>query len=578
MRDRTGGVRSTSAAALIALLAACGSSAQPPARKANETAAAKPLVASTPEPPPNPFAGPDSARVRAGVDSVFARFERPGSPGCVVAVMRAGDIVYGRGYGLADIERGTPLTLQSAFDGASMAKQFNDFALLLLAKEGKLSLDDPVHEHLPELPDYGAPVTIRHLVHHTSGLRDYDVEWMTGRRGMDPSTIPSLSFAPGTRHVYDDTGYLLIDRIIERVSGQGAADFVRERIFDPLGMTGAGVRPGDFARDRRVRGYNPRDDGTLELSMSPLRNSFVVTPADLAKWDRNFYDARLGGPDLVRQMMEEGRLNDGETIPYAMGLHTEPYRGLRRLWHGGLAGGYRSQFMRYPDQRTSVLVQCNVRQLAEPNGLAERVTDVVLAGAIAEAEARMEKPASGPLPGAAEMERLAGFYLNRGQQAFRPVRFHQGRLEMRQWITWHPLRPLGGGRYRVEGQPLTFVFRPRPDGAAGALEEHWDGRRTPVSLQAVPDVRPTASELDAYTGRYTSRELGTTWTLTREGSRLRVVRAGRLMATVHPAGPEAFTDGEYTLLLFRRDAAGRVTGLTAATPRVHNLEFERRAR
>jgi CubicO group peptidase (beta-lactamase class C family) len=127
---------------------------------------------------------------------VFARFDRPGSPGCVVAVMDAGRIVFGKGYGRADIARGTPFTTASAFDAASMAKQFTAFSLLLLEREGKLSLDDPVQKHLPELPDYGAPVTLRHMVHHVSGLRDAEMGWLTGGRIADPALIPSLSFPP----------------------------------------------------------------------------------------------------------------------------------------------------------------------------------------------------------------------------------------------------------------------------------------------------------------------------------------------------------------------------------------------
>ena len=271
----------------------------------------------------------------------------------------------------------------------------------------------------------------------------------------------------------------------------------------------------------------------------------------------------------------EGRLANGDPVPYAFGLHTEPYRGLRRYWHGGLAGGYRSQFMRYPDQRTSVLVQCNVYQLAEPNSLAEAVTDIVLADAIAAAEE--PRQAAGPPPTPEEMGRLAALYIDREIPALRPVRFHQGRLQMRQWITWHDLSPLGNGRWRVAGQPLTLVFRPAADGAAGTVEEHWDGVRTPVVLRAEAVPRLSPAQLDAYAGRYISAELGTAWRLAREGGGLRVhPRHGpRRVGLLRPAGPDAFSDHEYVLVLFRRDARGRIRGFSVSTPRVHNLEFTR---
>jgi CubicO group peptidase (beta-lactamase class C family) len=201
---------------------------------------------------PDPFSGPDSARMRARVDSVFARFDRPRSPGCAVAVMGAGEIVFGRGYGSADLERGTPLSTASAFDGASMAKQFLTFGIALLANEGKLSLDDPVQRHLPELPDYRATITLRHLVYHTSGLRDWDAKILSGREDLDPAQLTGLSFPPGERHMYDDTGYGLVQQVIERISGQPWAIFARTRIFEPLGMTHSGFPEADPTSCPRV--------------------------------------------------------------------------------------------------------------------------------------------------------------------------------------------------------------------------------------------------------------------------------------------------------------------------------------
>jgi CubicO group peptidase (beta-lactamase class C family) len=555
----------------IAVLAACGPADAPSKAQAPATTQ---LVPATPPPAPDPLTGPDSARTRARIDSVFARFDRPGSPGCVVTVMRAGDIVYSRGYGYGDIAAGERLTPASAFDGASMAKQFLAFSVAMLAAEGRLSLDDPVQKHLPELPDYGAPITLRHLIHHTSGLRDWDAVWLSGRADLHPNTLTGLSFAPGTRHVYDDTGYGMLEQVVERVSGKQWGVFARERILTPLGMMSTGTPAQGTPLPRLVQGYARRDDGGFR----PIgqRDGFTVTAQDLAKWDRNFYDARVGGPAVIRMMMEEGRLANGETVPYAMALHTEPYRGLRRYWHGGLAGGYRSQFMRYPDQRTSVLVQCNVYQYAEPNALAEAVTDIVLADAIARAEAR--PAAAVPPPSAEELRRLAALYVNREIPALRPVRVEDGRLQMRQWITWLDVAPLGQNRFRVKGQPLTIVFRPAADGSAGTVEEHWDGTRTPVVLQAAPALSLSATELDAYAGRYASDELGTSWTLAREGSGLRVTpRHGRnRVSLLRPAGRDAFSDHEYVLVLFQRDAQGRISGFAVSTPRVQNLVFTRR--
>ena len=565
-------VRGSAVACVITVVAGCRPAGDSTEAARTEVPPASGVPIREPVPSADPFSGPDSARVRARIDSVFARFDRPGSPGCVVTVMRAGAIVFGRGYGSADIERGTPLTTASAFDAASMAKQFTAFGIALLAGEGKLSLDDPVQKHLPELPDYGATITLRHLIHHTSGLRDWEAQWLSGRENVDPAMLPGLSFPPGEDHVYDDTGYALLERILEKVSGKSLGGFVRERIFEPLGMTSTGD-----PEVHRIPAYRPVDGG-FRLSMTPPGEGFTTTPEDLARWDRNFYEPRVGGSELIEVVLSEGRLNNGETIPYAFGLHTEPYRGLRRVWHGGLAA-HRSQLMRFPDQRTSVLTVCNVRGLAEPNGLTERVVDIVLEDAIArvgEDSHATRVNSAGPAPSPAELKRLAGIYVNRDKQMLRPVRMSEGRLQMRQWITWHDLRPLGAGRFRVEGQPLTLVFRPAPDGSARRmLEEHWDGRRTPVVLTASPDPRLSPAEMDQYTGRFRSDELKAGWTLTHDGDRLQVTGGPAGGLRVRPTDADVFTDGEYLLLLFRRDPAGRVIEFSAATPRTRNIRFVR---
>jgi hypothetical protein len=216
--------------------------------------------------------------------------------------------------------------------------------------------------------------------------------------------------------------------------------------------------------------------------------------------------------------------------------------------------------------------------MAEPNSLAERVSDVVLAPEIARAERAAPAaalPADAPAPSATELRRYEGVYVNRDEQFVRAIRVHEGRLQMRQWITWYGMRPLGGGRFRVEGQPLTSTFR-AAEGGGYVLEEQADGRRAPLVLREVPDEDRPAAELDRYTGTYRSDELRSTWTITRAGGELRVSGGPRGGLRLRPAGEDAFTNGSYVLILFRRDAAGRITGLTAATQRVQNLQFTKR--
>jgi CubicO group peptidase (beta-lactamase class C family) len=283
----------------------------------------------------------------ARIDSIFARFAAPGSPGCVATVMRAGEIVFTRGYGVANRETGEPLTAQTVIDGGSLTKQFTAFAVAMLAAEGRLSLDDDIRTHIPELPAYPHTVTLRHLLNHASGIREYTELPALAADGSTGTGLllraDGLSFAPGERYVYSNSGFLLLGRVVERVSGQPIAAFLRERIFQPLGMEHTWL-PADTADLRgRAHAYIRADTGWVHQNppAEVAQGDFGVltTPADLARWDRNLYNGRVGGAALRLMQRDSLRMNDGTLSTYAFGQHLEPYRGLRRVWHGGSRTG-----------------------------------------------------------------------------------------------------------------------------------------------------------------------------------------------------------------------------------------------
>lgn len=516
---------------------------------------------------------------RAAIDSIFARFDAPGSPGCVVAVTRRGRVVYGRGYGLADRATGEPLSIRTMLAAGSMHKQFTAFAILLLERDGKLSLDDPARKYIPELPDYGTPITIRELLHHTSGLRDLsEVRWLAGDNGAPELAYLSrqrgLSFAPGTEYLYSNTDYSVLQRVVERVSGEPEPRFLTERIFRPLGMLHTGIDgPSSVPKAPAYEG----GPGAYADASGSGGGGFRSTPEDLARWEANFYEPRVGGRDILAKMLEEGHLHDGERVPYALGLHTEPYRGIPRFWHGGLSNGYRSQFMHYPRQGVGVLVMCNLRS-AEPVSLAERVSDVALAGLLPSDA----PPPSRGVPSDAARARNAGVYVDPFSLGVASVQPRDGGrdrgMALLVWATWYPLHPLGRERYRVEGQPLALEFRDAPGGRE--LVEQWDGRqdgrrRAPVFRRDDRTI-PRAS-LANFAGTYSSPDLGVTWRVSPDRGGLRISGGIAEISTLEPRGRDLFGDQDgLVLVAFRRDDARRVVGLTVSTARARGIGFKRR--
>ncbi|HEX2077175.1 MAG TPA: serine hydrolase domain-containing protein [Longimicrobium sp.] len=509
------------------------------------------------------------------IDSIFARFSAPGSPGCVLTVMRAGDIVLSRAYGVANRETGEPLSTRSVIDAGSLTKQFTAYAIALLAAEGRLSLDDDVRRHIPELPAYPHTITLRHLLNQASGLREYTEIRTLAANGLDGTQLllraNGLSFRPGDQYLYSNTGFHLLGWVVERVSGQPLATFLHERLFRPLGMIHTRL-PVDSARTaERAHAYTRGDTGWVHQLPPPEPGQgdmgLLTTPEDLAKWDRNFYEPRIGGGAVQAILRDSLRLNGGGLSTYSFGLHREPYRGVRRDWHGGQAFGFRSQWWRFPDRRISFLTACNTRT-AEPGGLTERVADLFLAedfaaaGHPVRAEARIDSAAAAP---------YFGFYVGRAAHQPRFVQWRDGRFAVRYVATFYDLVPVAPGRFRVRGQPLELAFTPAPGGGM-RLEEHGYGAAAPVVYERPGPAEPRPP-LSDYAGVYRSAELGTEWRLEPRGEAIRAALP-RDTTELRYAGRDAYSDG-YVLVLFRRDGAGRVVGFDASTPRLLGVAFTR---
>ncbi len=333
---------------------------------------------------------PDSAA--GAIDRLYASFAHSGSPGCSAGVYQNGQVIFARGYGFADLINDVPVTPSTRFTVGSVSKQFTAASIALLVGSGRISLSDDVRKYVPELQQYSTPVTIGHLVHHTSGMRDFwELVDLAGMRNDDGYTSDdmlnlaqhqkNLNFPPGSEYRYSNTGYLVLGIVVKRVTGQSLRRFADSAIFKPLGMTNTlFLDDHNEIVPRRASAYQPSDRGyKIDVWNNDIvgQGGIVTSIADLQKWDENFYTMKLGGPEFVKLIQSTVPLTDGKPNSYAFGLEIGMYRGQREVAHTGSTGGYRAAIYRYPDSHTTVAMLCNVTT-ANTTALSHAMADVVL--------------------------------------------------------------------------------------------------------------------------------------------------------------------------------------------------------
>ena len=527
-------------------------------------------------------AAPPQADRAAKVDEVFKPFSSPGSPGCAVGVYQDDTIVLARAYGMANLDHDIPLSPSSTFHVASVSKQFTAAAILLLAQDGKLSLDDEVRKHVPELPDFGKPITIRHLLNHTSGIRDQWTllglgGWRYSRDLISDADVLSLlskqkdlNFTPGERHLYSNSGFTLLAVIVSRVSGKSFRAFTTERLFAPLGMTHTHFRDNfNEIVKGQAYGYSRQRD-TFVLSTTNFdtagATSLLTTVEDLSKWFGNFDSHAVGGERFQAALLERGVLNNGQRIDYASGISHNTYRGVAAVGHGGADAGYRSIFVRYPQQRFGISVLCNLAQ-TNPTELANRVADIYLADVLKPVTtAATNNDPEVPVP-ADELKKLAGIYWNEGLAAARPVVFENGKLQAATSPTQRiPLKPLGNGRFVLTAPPgayMTFegeTLRIGPTPTGGE-----------IFTRAAP-FAPSETELAAYTGLYRSDEVDPSFQFLIRNGKLTLERLKAAPSTLDPIVADTFAS-EAGTIRFTRDAQGRITGFVLEAGRIRGMKF-----
>lgn len=522
---------------------------------------------------------PDKDKVVASADRAWEKFTKAyvaPAPGCAAAVSLNGEVVFEKAFGLADLEHNVPNTTQTIFESGSVAKQFTAAALVLLQQDGKLSLDDPVKKHIPELPDYGSPLTIRHLLNHTAGLRDWgSVLSLTGAgRGdrvitqdlaLDVITHQrALDFTPGSEYSYSNSGYNLAAIIVERVSKQKFPAFVEERLFKPLGMKNSSWRD-DYQRivPGRAQAYSRQGNGPWRLNM-PFMNVYgnggmLTTVGDWMKWSAMLDSHSLGVP-LVNALETQGVLNDGRKIAYALGLTVAKYKGLKDVSHGGATAGYQTFLRRYPDNKVSIGVMCNGTS-PSAGGIAASITDEIF-GPFPESPKTESAKVSED-----ELKKFAGIWRNEKTHA--PARFVIENGVSR----WSGARlvPMGGGRFTAGDNQLKFTFD--KDGkpmSAETVDSDGEVRRFAPEQQWTP----TPKDLTSFKGDWFSEEAGATITVAVEADKAFIKQRPATSLQMQPLYKDHFSVQGY-IVWFTRDKNGKVDRLHVGASRMRDMPFVR---
>jgi CubicO group peptidase (beta-lactamase class C family) len=525
--------------------------------------------------------GESNKTIPKQIDALFAAYNRPQSPGCSVGVIHEGAFIFQKSYGEASLEPKVALTSQSVFYMASVSKQFTAASVVLAAEQGFLSLDEEVRKYIPELPNYGTRITIREMLHHTSGFRDFLD--LTDLSGKDISALSSpedvlaliarqkaLNNVPGEEFVYSNSNYFLLGVVVKRATGKSLAEFASANIFQPLSMKhtffyddSRGVVPN------RVAAYDSGKDGQFLPDWSATYDivgsgGLMSNVDDLLLWDRAFYSNKLGKGTLIRELETPGTLNNGKQINYGMGLWLSEYRGLKIVEHSGGSFGYRTEILRFPDQRFSVVALCNVGS-ADVEDLARRISDLYLESRLKPTEAAVDDERKGTETSFNPAE-LAGTYLDRRKHMIYTFTAANGSL-----MAWGAkLGRLGTNEFSdLVGNPILFR---RHDGTMTATltlqtQVFFSGDR-------VRNIHLDEATLKAFTGDYHSDELDTTYNLSLIKGELLLRIGTRPAVSLNPVALDEFQAGDFGTMVFQR-SDDQVFGLTFFSQRSRGIRFRK---
>jgi CubicO group peptidase (beta-lactamase class C family) len=531
------------------------------------------------------------ARLAAEIDKLFAQWDRKDSPGASVAVVHKGKPIVRRGYGMASLEHGVPLSPESVIRIGSQTKQFTTFLAWSLIKEGRLGLDDDIRKYHPELPDYERTVRVRHIMHNISGLREFlDLISLSGADARSPIPAPEVSrimrgqktvnFAPGDQLMYCNTGFRLLAEIVEKIHGEDMREIMKKRIFEPLGMESTRLMPHDEEVVPRLASQHlAQPDGGWTRGRWGLpiggEGGAVSTVDDMLVWSGQLVadKPRLGSREIFKAMAEPGTYNNGRRGIYASGLGVMPYRGTAAIGHGGGVAGGRSTTYRYPEHDLAVCILGNLDAI-NPFTLSRKVADIVVDGALAPLPAQ---------PGEAELKPLGGLYMEAETGDLTDFGVENGVLSAKlghktpHWqLAPGVLVPMSG----VHDHELRFA----KDGNSVELTNSGMKRR----YTRLPAFNSAKSTLGEAVGRFVNDGLESEYRIVEEGDGLGLKiqgALGRRSFALVPVAADTFIatsasrswGGDFQPIVRLVRDGNRISQLHVSTDRTKRLPFERRA-
>ena len=516
------------------------------------------------------------------VDKLFSKWDSTVSPGAALAIIKDGKIIYKRGYGMANLEHNIPLTPISVFRIGSTSKQFTASCIAILALQGKISLDDDIRKYIPELLKYEKPITIRHLLHHTSGIRDYltltDIAALPNDHFYTPedsvellSRQKGLNFLPGEEHLYSNSGYFLLGVIVKKASGKSLNDFAQTHIFKPLGMKNTHFHDDHtMVVKNRADGYSLTKKG-FRINMTTLDHvgdgGVFTTVEDLFLWDQAFYSYKLG-KELMELIQTPGMLNNGEKLDYAFGLGISEYKGLKRVSHGGGFVGFRAQMVRFPEQKFTVICLANLGTI-NPSRLCLQVADIYLADKLKKKEKVKAVALSKQ-----ELADKTGNYQDERNGTWIIISMKEGKLVMEAWGRKDVLTPVSETCFQALDAPFdnSIEFFPDEKGRIRTAKLTIEGEEE-INLVKAPKLSPlTPSQLKEYAGEYYNDELPVTYKLAAEKGSLYFKHKNAPEGALKAMDRDKFTIHWFNIE-FVRDKRKRIKGFVLGAGRAANIEF-----
>lgn len=528
----------------------------------------------------------------ARVDQLMMEYSGDDVPGGSVMAMKDGEIIFQEEYGMANLTYDIPFQKDTRHNIGSTSKQFTAFAILLLAGQGKLSLDDDIREYIPELPAFEDTVKIRHLLTHTSGYREYlNTLAMTGRdisSQLDMSKIieivqnqPELQNKPGSEWNYNNTGFALMAEVVKRTTDTPFPQWMKENVFEPLEMNHTLVResPGQVVENRST-GYERSDDGTYkaatDIAGAMGAGGIYTTMADLQKWVNHLNNPKIGNRKMIEEMTTPFVLNDGDTTNYGLGLFLGEYKGLDYFHHGGADVAHRSMLMVFPEINAAVITQSDNAGFSGniPNKVAdtffkeyleeevETTGDESTENAVA---FEYEPEDFDPLTGRYELEIQPGFILTFDREGDRIFTQASNQPEI-------DLTATSDSTFTLTGVDASITFHLNEDQSADSLTLHQNGNHIARKVEWNPSI----SELDEFTGRYLSEEIHTIYNVALGDSSLVLKNYQMDDMELNPGNIDEFSAGfPMGSIEFQRSKTGEITGFNASNGRTRGVHFEK---